>query len=84
MPYTTHDAANPFLGKKLLVLSGADDRIVPWSSARGVVERLEVGAQGVKEVFVEPGIGHDFSPAMVERAARFIWEHALLGPHTSE
>ena len=76
-PYTARGASNPFWGKKILVLSGKDDKIVPWSAAKGVVEALEVGEHGVKEVIVEPGVGHDFSPAMVKEAARFVWEHAL-------
>ncbi|KAJ8697448.1 hypothetical protein PTI98_004255 [Pleurotus ostreatus] len=30
-PYTVNDSRNPFLGKKILVLRGAMDRIVPWT-----------------------------------------------------
>lgn len=77
-PYTAADASNPFFGKKILVLSGADDKKVPWASAKEFVEGLNVGAAGVKEVIVEPGVGHEFSPAMVKEAARFVWEHALV------
>ena len=61
----------------MLVLSGGDDKIVPWAASRAFVEKLEVGERGRKEVFVEPGIGHDFSPAMLKLAAKFLWEHAL-------
>ena len=77
-PYTATDESNPFLGKKILVLSGQDDKIVPWSAAKEVVEKVNVGRDGVKEIFVEPGVGHDFSPTMVKEAARFVWEHALV------
>nr|VWO99637.1 Phosphate import ATP-binding protein PstB (EC (ABC phosphate transporter) (Phosphate-transporting ATPase) [Ganoderma boninense] len=77
-PYTAADESNPFLGKKILVLSGREDKTVPWSAAKDFVEGLNVGEQGVKEVMVEPGTGHDFSPAMVKEAARFVWEHALV------
>ena len=77
-PYTATGESNPFLGKKILVLSGQDDKVVPWSAAKEVVEKVNVGQGGVKEIFVEPGVGHDFSPAMVKEAARFVWEHALV------
>ncbi|KAJ8488091.1 hypothetical protein ONZ51_g3788 [Trametes cubensis] len=77
-PYTTPDASNPFLGKKILVLSGQDDKKVPWATAaKDFVENLNVGKHGVKEVIVEPGVGHEFSPAMVKECARFVWQHAL-------
>ncbi|KAI0327730.1 hypothetical protein GY45DRAFT_1092976 [Cubamyces sp. BRFM 1775] len=77
-PYTASDASNPFLGKKILVLSGQDDKKVPWTTAaKDFVENLNVGPHGVKEVIVEPGVGHDFSPAMVKECARFVWQHAL-------
>lgn len=76
--YTASDESNPFLGKKILVLSGQKDKTVPWSTAKDFVDGLNVGEQGVKEVMVEPGVGHDFSPVMVKAAGRFIWEHALV------
>ncbi|KAI0635458.1 Alpha/Beta hydrolase protein [Trametes polyzona] len=77
-PYTAADASNPFLGKKILVLSGQDDKKVPWATAaKTFVENLNVGEGGVKEVIIESGVGHLFSPAMVKECARFVWEHAL-------
>ena len=33
-PYAARDASNPFWGKKVLVLSGGDDKIVPWAASR--------------------------------------------------
>ncbi len=51
-PYTAPDASNPFHGKKILVLSGQDDKKVPWTSAQTFVDGLNVGAHGVKEVIV--------------------------------
>ncbi|KAI8970643.1 Alpha/Beta hydrolase protein [Trametes punicea] len=77
VPYTALDSSNPFLGKKILVLSGQDDKKVPWTSAKEFVDNLNVGQGGVKEVIVEPGVGHEFSPAMVKECARFVWQHAL-------
>ena len=76
--YTTSDGSHPFFGKKILVLSGEEDKIVPWSASKEFVDGLYVGEHGVKEVMVEPGVGHEFSPAMVKEAARFVWEHALI------
>ncbi|KAJ3002130.1 hypothetical protein NUW54_g6015 [Trametes sanguinea] len=43
-PYTAADASNPFLGKKILVLAGQDDKKVPWATAaRPFVEGSERG-----------------------------------------
>ncbi|TFK85415.1 alpha/beta-hydrolase [Polyporus arcularius HHB13444] len=77
-PYTALDDSNPFLGKKVLILAGKDDKTVPWSAGKTFVETLNVGQHGVKEVIIEEGVGHDFSPAMVKEVARFVWQHALL------
>ncbi|KAI0827204.1 Alpha/Beta hydrolase protein [Trametes gibbosa] len=78
-PYTAADASNPFLGKRILVLLGAEDKKVPWATAaKAFVEDLNVGAGGLKEVIVEPGVGHEFSPGMVKECARFVWEQALV------
>ena len=78
VPYTASDASNPYRGKKILVLSGKEDPIVPWTASEGFVEKLNVGEEGgIKEVFVEPGIGHTCSPAMVKEAVRFLWDNAL-------
>ena len=78
VPYTASDASNPYRGKKISVLSGKEDPIVPWTASEGFVEKLNVGEEGgIKEVFVEPGIGHTCSPAMVKEAVRFLWDNAL-------
>lgn len=77
-PYTAPDSSNPFLGKKVLILAGKDDKTVPWSAGKAFVENLNVGQDGVKEVIIEEGVGHEFSPAMVKEVARFVWQHALV------
>ena len=77
-PHTGTDGErNPFVGKKILVLSGAADTVVPWAASEKFVGELEVGAGGVKEAIVEEGVGHTCSPQMVKEAVRFLWEHAL-------
>ncbi|KAI0364757.1 alpha/beta-hydrolase [Pilatotrama ljubarskyi] len=72
--------ANPFRGKKVLVLCGREDEIVPWSASEKFVGELDVGEKegGVKEVFVEEGTGHRCSEEMVRRAAEFVWRNALV------
>ena len=51
---------------------------MPWSASEKFVEELDVGEEGgIKEVFVEPGIGHTCSSAMVKEAARFLWDNSL-------
>ena len=68
---------NPFFGKHVLVLSGADDKLVPWSASKRFVDELQVGPGGTKKVIVEEGAGHECTPQMVRELARFVWEHAL-------
>ncbi|KIP06436.1 hypothetical protein PHLGIDRAFT_106996 [Phlebiopsis gigantea 11061_1 CR5-6] len=76
-PYTAADASNPFRGKKVLVLSGGDDPLVPFRFSAAFVEGLEVGPNGVKKVIVQPGVEHECTPEMVQEMAEFVWEHCL-------
>ncbi|THH02614.1 hypothetical protein EW026_g333 [Hermanssonia centrifuga] len=48
--YTISEASNPFLGKKILVLSGADDPLVQWSCSQEFVENLQCTPDMVKEM----------------------------------
>ena len=75
--YTANDSSNPFLGKKILVLSGGRDPLVPFVHSEEFVEGLNVGAHGVKKVHVVPEVEHECTPGMVQEMAEFIWEHAL-------
>lgn len=72
-------ASNPFVGKKILVLSGADDPVVPWHCSEAFVEGLDVGVGqgGVKKAIAYPGVGHECTPEMVKEMAAFVWEHVL-------
>jgi alpha-beta hydrolase superfamily lysophospholipase len=80
VPYTSSDKAlNPYIGKKILVLSGKEDPIVPWVSSDEVVKNLNVGDTGVKKVIVYPGVAHECTQEMVTEMADFVWEHALRG-----
>lgn len=71
------NSSNPFLGKKILVLSGKEDPLVPWSASEAFVDALEVGPEGVKKVFVQEGVGHDCTKEMVGEAAGFIGQYLL-------
>lgn len=76
-PYTSSDASNPFFNKKILVLSGGDDPLVPFVHSQEFVEKLNVGPKGIKKVHVAPGVGHECTPEMVKQMADFIWEFSL-------
>ena len=67
-----------FVGKRILVLGGADDTLVPWSTSRAFVEALDVGEHGKKRVVVQPGVKHEFPDEMREEVFRFFWEEALV------
>lgn len=69
------------VGKRLLLCSGADDRLVPYAKSEKFVRLLEdanktwYGGSGfVLESKVYDGVGHSFSVAMVKDALRFIVE----------
>lgn len=65
---------NPFFGKRVLVLCGAEDQLVPWSQSQNMVEKLEVGEQGRKEVHVYEGVGHKCTAEMQDRTSEFLSE----------
>lgn len=71
------NSSNPFLGKKILVLSGKEDPLVPWSVSESFVDTLEVGPEGVKKVFLQEGVGHACTDEMVDEAAAFIGQNLL-------
>ncbi|KAI0059195.1 alpha/beta-hydrolase [Artomyces pyxidatus] len=68
---------NPFLGKRILVLSGEADTLVPWIASKEFVEGLEVG-DGKKKVMVMSGVGHEYTKTMMLELFQFFWEEALL------
>ena len=69
---------NPFIGKRIQILSGKDDKLVPWKASQEFVEeKLDVGAEGVKEVKLYDGVGHECCDDMVEDMATFIAKHCL-------
>lgn len=76
--HTSTEESNPFLGKKILVLSGEKDTLVPWVASKGFVDDLEVGPNGVKEVLLEEGVGHECTEKMKEMAGEFIRKSMLL------
>lgn len=74
--YSETSPANPFLGKRILVLSGEMDPLVPWRASEKFIKGLEVG-EGVKRVSVHLGVKHDCTEAMIEEMASFIKEVCL-------
>lgn len=70
---TAQDSSNPFYGKKVLVLSGEVDKLVPWTASQEFVDSLEVGP-GKKKVVVQKGVGHKVTEEMVSEAGLFIKE----------
>ena len=67
-------------GKKLLLLSGADDKLVPHSFTTPMVKLLEeVGGVDVSDKLYK-GVGHAFSADMVREAVRFLVGAVEQGP----
>jgi hypothetical protein len=74
-PHSSDDPSqNPFWTKKLLVLTGADDDVVPSALGDKFYQGLLVGPQGVKRRIIQDGVGHRCSREMIGRAAEFLWE----------
>ncbi|KAN0066510.1 hypothetical protein ACQY0O_000604 [Thecaphora frezii] len=81
---TAHDsfdpAKNPFWGKKICVLSGAEDRLVLWDWNETFLKNLVVGEpsgprgemEGLK-VHRYAGVGHEVTEDMVEEGGEWIW-----------
>jgi predicted esterase len=75
--YRSSDETNPFVNKRILVLSGGDDKLVPWSTSQAFVEALNVGEGGVKRVSIHAGVGHKCTDEMVTEMTNFIAECCL-------
>ncbi|KAG8908495.1 hypothetical protein FRB99_005853 [Tulasnella sp. 403] len=63
---------NPLISKRILVLSGAADKLVPWVFSEPFVNRLVVGEKGRKRVVLQEGAGHELTKEMVSEASGFV------------
>lgn len=70
--FKAQDRTNPFFGKHILVLSGADDALVPWTASQEFVAGLNVGPNGTKHVVVEAGAGHKVTDNMIREVSKFL------------
>lgn len=74
-------------GKRFLVCSGADDKLVPYRAAKpfmkfftAAAEKWYKGREVVVENTVYEGVGHEFSEGMVRDSVRFIVDALEEGP----
>lgn len=87
-PYDSFDARrNPFRGKKICVLSGANDKLVLWDWNEDFLKALVVGEpSGPKgempglKIHRRPGVGHEVTEEMVEEAGEWIWRWGIVAP----
>lgn len=78
VPSTSENPSeNPYIGKKILVLHGEKDELVPWESCKPFVEKLEVGEDGHKSVQIEPDRGHEISSYMVGELVKWIVQYGM-------
>ncbi|KIS70572.1 uncharacterized protein UMAG_11367 [Mycosarcoma maydis] len=78
---------NPFWGKKICVLSGAEDKLVLWDWNHDFLKALVVGEPtgpkgempGLK-IHRRPGVGHEVTEEMVEEAGEWIWRWGIVVP----
>lgn len=72
------ESRSPFEEKKILIMCGRDDKLVPWSASEQFVSQdLDVGRDGVKEVFVQEGAGHECTTEMINRMIEFVKKYAI-------
>ncbi|GAA5941228.1 alpha/beta hydrolase family protein [Sporobolomyces koalae] len=67
-------------GRKLLVLSGAEDELVNFvkGGSEKFIKVLErEGNLKELDVWVQPETGHACTPEMMSRASEFVWKHGL-------
>jgi len=76
-PHPSTSGENPFLGKKILALSGGKDPLVPFDPMREFFQNLNVGSGGIKQVIIEPETPHAYTDSMALELSKFVWEHAL-------
>jgi predicted esterase len=76
-PITDQSPQNPFMDKKIHILSGKEDPLVIWDASREFMEKLDVGENGEKVVFLEDGVGHECSDKMVEQMSQSLWKWCL-------
>lgn len=58
-------------GKRILVLSGEKDKLVPFDKGAAFVEQVKQCAESV-QVEIYPGIGHKCTESMIDEMSRFI------------
>ncbi len=72
-------------GKRFLICSGAEDKLVPYSCSEPFLGFFKQAATAWPELDlaiednVYPGRGHEFSPEMVDDAVRFVRDVVASG-----
>lgn len=66
------EAARRLRGKKVLCLSGALDKLVPYSCSKGFIEALKAAGGVDVDDRVFEGAGHECTPAMVQAVAEWV------------
>lgn len=75
--------ANPFLGKKICVCSGADDPLVKWNWNQPFLDALVLGEPDARgnmpglDVYLQPGVRHEVTDPMIEYAGAFLRKWAI-------
>lgn len=78
--YTSQDpTVNPYIGKQILILGGANDKLVPPKFSQKMFEEMYVGEKGAKNMITQEGVGHALSNEMIERVGEWIWKYGLSG-----
>lgn len=74
------ESRGKFIGKKILTIHGADDRLVPYDQGEGDIKWIQdevEGSKGVMKVQIMEGLGHVVTVDMVKMTAEWIWKYCL-------
>lgn len=74
--YSNEGIPNSLKEKRILVLSGADDPLVPWSISKGFIEDLQQVSR-LLQVKLYPGVGHEYTAEMKFDLKEYVLKHCL-------
>ena len=72
---TKREIPPPLIEKHILVLSGADDQLVPWKASKRFITALQAQSTNVK-VHLYDGVGHEFTAEMEKEFCN--WLHQFI------
>lgn len=71
--------AERYVGKKILSIHGAADKLVPIQQGRKDLDEIQATIGDGLEVWIVDGVGHAVTAEMVKRTGEWVWKWAMSG-----